>query len=359
MNWLSISLFLISAESAGALQPNDQSISIGDTGKDVVQLRDQQETGGADDAKPLLTIKEGADGTTSLAFSADGKVLAAGSGKDGKVRFWEIPSGKPLKQVLYHPSALNIMHDTKIAFSPDGTLLASMRDGKDNGVRIWDWQHGREVGQVKDVFYVGDIAFTPDGKTLLVLDARNIILFDIAKKETRRVIPYGDGAYDSFIAVSPDGKRAAVNGFGFSRIRIFDLAQAKEEKMLKTEVGFCTALYWTKDGKSLITFGVGHWISYRSLDSGEVVKKLGEREGGFAGPNPTIAVSPDEKLVVAADRKLQMQVWDVEAPAHKDFEGHRIPVFSRDGKKLAATVHEKNRVEIRVWDVPALAKMLK
>jgi len=240
---------------------------------DIVQLPNQLKAGDAG-IDPLLTIKAGADGTTCLAFSPDGKVLAAGNGKDGKVRFWEMPSGKPLKQVLFHPSDRGMMNDTKITFSPDGTLLASMRLGHDNGVRLWDWQKGTEIARVKDLFYVGDIAFTPDSKTLVALDARHLILFDVAKKDTRRAIPYKDGAYYSFLAISPDGKKAAVNGFGFSRIRIFDLDQGKEEKLLKTEVGFCTALYWTKDGKSLITFGVNHWITYRNVDTGEVLKKI-------------------------------------------------------------------------------------
>jgi WD40 repeat protein len=316
------------------------------------------QAGAQHDPRPSLTIKEGVDGTTCLAFSPDGKVLAAGNGKDGRVRFWELPSGKLLKQVLTHPSVGMIMNDVKIAFSPDGLRLASLRLGKDNGVRLWDWHTGKESLQVTGVQWPGDLAFTGDAKTLLIVDARSIIVFDLDKMKSQS-IPYEDGAYYSFLAVSPDGKQAAVNGFGFSRIRILDLAAGKEVRLLKTEVGFCTALYWTKNGKALITAGVRHPIVYRSAVTGEALKTVGSRENALAGRLPTLTVSSDEKLLAVGDRASRVTVWDAETSKHLALDNHEMPTLSPDNKCLAVVNLTGNAPELHVWQTVQLRKLLK
>ena len=67
----------------------------------------------------------------SVAFSPDGKILAAGSA-DGTVRLWDVTTrqqiGGPLKGndgVVY-----------SVAFSPDGKILATGSIG--GAVRLWD-----------------------------------------------------------------------------------------------------------------------------------------------------------------------------------------------------------------------------
>lgn len=310
--------------------------------------------------KPIAMITEQANGTTHLAFSPNGKLLAAANGKDGTIRFWNVPSGKPLKQILTHPS--KAMNDTKIVFSPNGKLLASMRLGYDTGTRLWDWENEREVAKIPDTAWVGDIAFLSDDK-LIVLDARHVILFDVGKKEIAKKIPYRDGAYYSFLTLAPDGKRAAVNGLGFSRYRIFDLVEAKEEKLVKTEPGYATALYWTKDAKTLITFGIGQRITFRDVASGESRKQLGQPPMSAGGRLPTMTVTPDEALLAVGspvgNGGMEVVLWDVKSGNHRIFANHEMPAFSADGQLLAVVAYVKDRTEILVWETATLAKTVK
>jgi WD40 repeat protein len=64
-----------------------------------------------------------------LAFSPDGKVLAAGSG-DSTVQLWEAVTGKKLRVLTGHRGPVN-----KVAISPDGTTLASASD--DGTILLW------------------------------------------------------------------------------------------------------------------------------------------------------------------------------------------------------------------------------
>jgi WD40 repeat protein len=125
-------------------------------------------------------------GVSSVAFSPDGKILASGSGThlgsptarsevsftDDAIQLWDVASRQPfVVPFIGHTNAVS-----SIAFSPDGTILASGSD--DATIRLWDVVGGQPLDSLPSGYSVviageeaashamKSVAFSPDGMFL-------------------------------------------------------------------------------------------------------------------------------------------------------------------------------------------------
>jgi WD40 repeat protein len=99
----------------------------------------------------------------SLAFSADGKILAA-LGSWGPPQLFDVATGRELVRLAEDSERAHRFQ--AVTFSPDGALLAT--GGKGDGISIWESATGKEVRRLSG--HDGGtraLAFSPDGKRLL------------------------------------------------------------------------------------------------------------------------------------------------------------------------------------------------
>lgn len=152
----------------------------------------------------LRTIKIGQGTIWSLGFSPDGIRLASG-GEDRLVRVWNVDDGMPMAALAGH--RLNIW---KVRYSPDGKWLAS--SSFDHDIRLWDASTGRMVRILKGHRQaVVGLAFSPDGALLASSsDDSTVRIWRASDGAPLRTIEAGNHTYD--VAFSPDGTRLATSG---------------------------------------------------------------------------------------------------------------------------------------------------
>jgi WD40 repeat protein len=70
--------------------------------------------------------------TSTLTFSSDGNILAAG-GNDGTIRLFDLKNGNTKKSWKAHESAVRLL-----AFHPKADRIVSCNGGKVDEVKMWD-----------------------------------------------------------------------------------------------------------------------------------------------------------------------------------------------------------------------------
>jgi hypothetical protein len=105
-----------------------------------------------------IVIKAHFERVDRVAFSPDGALLAtAKSGSIGSVRLWETGMWQQVCEVDCHDT-------TGMAFSPDGTLLATA--GPHGRVQLWKTADGTRACALDRGTWANDVAFSPDGSVL-------------------------------------------------------------------------------------------------------------------------------------------------------------------------------------------------
>lgn len=161
--------------------------------------------------------QEEASEVVSLAFSPDGKTLAAG-GQNGSVQRWTGDAYTPGELLHAHGGPV-----WALAFSPDGKTLAS--GGADHNIDEWDPTTGKLLRTLKGHEHlVLSLAFSPDGKLLASGSYDETLkIWNPTTGALQQSLPLGGWVHS--LRFSPDGTHLAAGLHDKNQaLRIWDVA---------------------------------------------------------------------------------------------------------------------------------------
>jgi WD40 repeat protein len=301
-----------------------------------------------DTSSALIAKLECPDRVNGVAYSNDGQFLAAGFGwnEQGGVRIWSIKDRSVVQTLLTTKTETGPENVVKVAFSPDGKLLAAAT--RNGGVLVWDvgvW------GKPKRIVLKADsptkLVFSPDSRFLAVSSDAAVFICDMQTMESRELSSRAGPAQEFFAAgFSADGKRLAV--CRFAAVQWWNITTGQtEESWEATGLGFFCEL--SAKGTYLLHGGGAVYreknVELLNALEGKSLGRVSEiRSGLFAA-----AISHSEHWIALGGGDYgpggDLSLWSLEGFLEIAFtSAGRFPVmdlaFSPDDSELAAGSHD-------------------
>ncbi len=295
-------LFLVEAVDTG-----------GNVGRASFRIRDASIT-----TQDIATLEGHTSEVNEVAFSPDGTMLASAS--YNAVKLWDIATRT-------HIATFQGRANT-VAFSPDGSIIASASG------ELWDVATRENIATLEGG---SAVAFSPDGSIIAYgLYDGTIKLWDVATRENIATLE-GHTSRVNEVAFSPDGTMLASASWD-DTAKLWDVATRTHIATL-TGGSWSSSVTFSPDGL-ILAYGSSLWdvATMRELST-------------FGGSGRDLAFSPDG-LILASPSYEGILLWDV-ATYHNltTLWVHQDDVtsvsFSPDGTMLASGSRDKT---IKLWD---------
>jgi WD40 repeat protein len=234
------------------------------------------------------------------------------------VTLWEAASEQPRRTLLTQDG-----RTSALAFSPDGRTLAAAGD---RAVTVWDLATGRELVERFRLRGVLTLAFAPDGRTLATGDKEGMIrLWDLAAGGQRLVLPAHVRLWDlaaggqrlvlpaharqvSSLAFSDDGRMlASANRMTGTCARLWDVASGRGLATLRGHTAPVQSVTFAPGSRTVATASSDGTVRLWEVATG--LEKAAR--GGLGVGACLIAFSPDGWTLAAGGNEAAVWVWDV------------------------------------------------
>lgn len=307
------------------------------------------------DRTPRLGVQSGHRGeAAAVAYSPDGTLIASGELRlPGPIKIWDARTGELLRTLQGQQVAI-----FSLAFSPDGSRLAS-GDGVGT-VSLWDPRTGDLARRIPGSDAVRAVAFSPDGKWLAAANAAGVVRAWSAGTGAP-LFQTPAGPERASLAYSPDGA-LLYTGSAAGRVDVLEAATGKTLRGFAAHGSPVLALRFTRDGKLLASAGQDGLVKLWDPAAGALVRALPPLKGEVRG----LGFSPDGRRLATGSGSLaagvsagEIRLWDPNSGALlKTVATGTLTVpavaFSPDGKELAAGTGNVWAGDVRLFTAEAL-----
>jgi WD40 repeat protein len=318
---------------------------------------------------PLSSRLTGPAGSIfSVAYSPDGRILAAGS-SDKKIWLWKVTNlARPLRLGPSLTGPTDVV--ASVAFSPDGRILAA--GSIDHRVWLWnmadpDRPHLLGPSLTGPRRGVTSVAFSPDGRILAAGSQDDKVwLWNMANPDRPQPLgppltgPTG-GVYS--VAFSPDGRILAV-GSQDDKVWLWNMANPARPHLLGPPLtgpgDVVTSLAFTRSGQILAAGSDDQTVWLWNMANPARPHLLGPPLTGSTAGVSSVAFSPDGQILAAGNADGTVRLWNFADPASPRSLGQPLadgPIgsvvsvaFSPNGRTLA-TGTEAGTVQL--WNLPS------
>ncbi len=292
----------------------------------------------------------------ALAFSPDGRLLAASSqteggfllGKNAIVRLFETEGSETDgsdRQTCFVQRPGNWI--LSLAFSPDGRYIAG--GGQDGSICLWNLDSRQRAGTLSDRSGpVRAIAWSPDGAKLVsVGEVGPLHIWEMQESSQfslARTLPAGAART---LAISPDGQILATDG-PERTIELWDLTLGVPLPPLKGHQDRVEALAFGPDGQ-LLASSSGDWERHIRLWDVPTAETVATWQD--CGAARSLQFSPDGRLLLTGGGDRFVRLWDVAGNRLlRLLRGHQAlvccTVFCPSGRRFASG---GARATLKLW----------
>jgi WD40 repeat protein len=274
-------------------------------------------------------------------YSPDGQRILTVNGSETYVRVWDASTGESRGVIAVQNSKI-----VALAFSADGQRIVTL--SADGRARIFDAAGRAQLAEIRVqpnvTDFNSDVAFSPDGRRLLVSGLGLVLVIDSATGATGLQIRAFDKESYPVVEFSPDGRFIIAANQPDGKARIWDVSTGGQVRELSSSAKILHAAF-SPDGRRISTADHGGHIGVWDAATGAQLASM-EAQGVVSGA----IFSPDGRRLLTLSADHTARIWDsADGDERLRIAGGYAASLSPDGRRILTTAWIDGG-GARVWD---------